>query len=183
MIWNPGQLPEKWTLDDLMNKHTSSLFNPDIANVFFRAGLIESWGRGVERIIEACQQDNYAILQWKFEPGGLWVTFPYPEEYVQQVLGQGGAAGGASDDLNVGVADDYGRLRTITDKYHQLGIAEKKVLLYLLDNQSVTRKEVVEILCIQKTKAHEILSQMLEKELVLRHGQGRSTHYKIKHPE
>ena len=42
MIWNPGHLPESWTLDKLMSKHASCPFNPDIANTFFRAGLIES---------------------------------------------------------------------------------------------------------------------------------------------
>lgn len=75
VIWNPGQLPDNWTLGKLMTKHATCPFNPDIANTFFRAGLIESWGRGIERIIEACQQDNYSLLQWEIESGGLWVTF------------------------------------------------------------------------------------------------------------
>lgn len=42
-IWNPDHLPEHWTLDKLMSKHASCPFNPDTANRFFRAGLIESW--------------------------------------------------------------------------------------------------------------------------------------------
>lgn len=79
MIWNPGQLPDNWTLDKLMAKHASRPFNPDIANSFFRAGLIEAWGRGIERIIEACQQDHCPLPQWQVEPGGLWVTFPFAE--------------------------------------------------------------------------------------------------------
>lgn len=45
MIWNPGELPDNWTLDTLLNKHSSRPFNPDIANAFFRSGLIEAWGR------------------------------------------------------------------------------------------------------------------------------------------
>jgi ATP-dependent DNA helicase RecG len=56
VIWNPGQLPEAWTLDDLQQKHPSQPFNPDIANTFFRAGEIEAWGRGIERIFEACRK-------------------------------------------------------------------------------------------------------------------------------
>jgi len=29
-------------------------FNPDVANAFFRAGMIEAWGRGIERIKQEC---------------------------------------------------------------------------------------------------------------------------------
>jgi len=44
-IWNPGHLPENWTVDKLLEPHASQPFNPDIANAFFRAGEIEAWGR------------------------------------------------------------------------------------------------------------------------------------------
>ena len=53
-IWNCGTLPEEWSIDTLLGKHRSRPYNPDIANVFFRAGEIDAWGRGVERIIVAC---------------------------------------------------------------------------------------------------------------------------------
>ena len=42
-----------WTAAKLKQKHASLPFNPVIANVFFRAGEIEAWGRGVERIFAA----------------------------------------------------------------------------------------------------------------------------------
>ena len=51
IIWNDGQLPPDWTLNDLLTTHPSKPNNPDIANTFFRAGMIESWGRGIEKII------------------------------------------------------------------------------------------------------------------------------------
>lgn len=46
-------------------------WNPDIANAFFRAGLIESWGRGIERIKDACTQNGYPTPTWTLEPGGV----------------------------------------------------------------------------------------------------------------
>jgi ATP-dependent DNA helicase RecG len=45
-IGNVGRLPEHWTIDDLLGKHNSIPFNPDIANVFYLAGHIESWSHG-----------------------------------------------------------------------------------------------------------------------------------------
>lgn len=53
-IWNEGQLPENWTVKNLLEEHSSRPYNPDIANAFFRCGYIESWGRGIEKITEQC---------------------------------------------------------------------------------------------------------------------------------
>jgi ATP-dependent DNA helicase RecG len=55
IFWNEGQLPENWTVEKLTQKHPSKPHNPDIANTFFRAGYIESWGRGTIKIINACK--------------------------------------------------------------------------------------------------------------------------------
>jgi ATP-dependent DNA helicase RecG len=52
MLWNPAQLPDDWTVSSLTQKHPSRAFNPDVANPFFRAGMFEAWGRGIERILQ-----------------------------------------------------------------------------------------------------------------------------------
>ena len=46
IVSNSCILPEGWTLDTLMEPHDSKPYNPDIANVFYRAGFIENWGSG-----------------------------------------------------------------------------------------------------------------------------------------
>jgi ATP-dependent DNA helicase RecG len=56
LIYNNGKLPENWTVDDLFAPHTSKPYNPLIAGVFFRSGQIEAWGRGVEKITNACKE-------------------------------------------------------------------------------------------------------------------------------
>ena len=45
-IANCGCLPENWTLENLMNKHASSPYNPNIAHVFYLAGFMRA-GAGV----------------------------------------------------------------------------------------------------------------------------------------
>jgi predicted HTH transcriptional regulator len=49
-------LPENWTVKNLLEKHASQPYNPDIANALFRSGYIESWGRGTLKIIRECKQ-------------------------------------------------------------------------------------------------------------------------------
>jgi ATP-dependent DNA helicase RecG len=63
MIWICGVLPDNWYVDTLLNKHGSRLYNPDIANVFFRAGEIETWGCGIERMMSACEEYGYGMPQ------------------------------------------------------------------------------------------------------------------------
>jgi ATP-dependent DNA helicase RecG len=51
IFWNDGHLPDHWTVENLIRKHPSRPFNPDRANTLFRAGYIESWGRGTLKIM------------------------------------------------------------------------------------------------------------------------------------
>ena len=89
MIWSPGQLPPTWTVERLLRKHASQPFNPDVANAFFRAGMIEAWGRGIERMRAACSSAGSPDLEIRDEGTGLWVVFPYgpaPEAPGQDAL-------------------------------------------------------------------------------------------------
>lgn len=74
-LWNPGTLPFDWTLDKLLGTHASAPHNPDIANAFFRAGMIEAWGRGIRSIIDTCQAAGTAQPKWLVEPDGLRLEF------------------------------------------------------------------------------------------------------------
>ncbi len=78
MLWNPGELPLDWTVAKLKGKHPSQPFNPDVANAFFRAGLIEAWGRGIERIMEACRTAGTPEPSLGYERTGLWIEFTFP---------------------------------------------------------------------------------------------------------
>lgn len=48
-------LPFGLTAETLLGSHSSKPYNPDIARVFYRAGYIESWGHGIQKIRDACK--------------------------------------------------------------------------------------------------------------------------------
>ena len=77
-IANMGSLPEDWTIDNLMNKHASAPYNPDIANVFYLAGFIENWGRGVEKICAALKDDNLPMPEFTINPEDIMIKFTGP---------------------------------------------------------------------------------------------------------
>lgn len=88
MIWNEGQLPEDWTIETLLDKHSSKPFNPDIANALFRSGYIESWGRGISKMTEQCFNFGLPAPFFFFKSSGFWVEFRkdiYNEEHLQSL--------------------------------------------------------------------------------------------------
>ena len=83
VLWNPGRLPEGWSLDELTGHHPSRPRNPVVANAFFRAGLIEAWGRGVQRITEACEVAGGPAPEWRIEPdNGIRLELLYSASYT-----------------------------------------------------------------------------------------------------
>lgn len=75
MFWNDGQLPENWTIENLLSKHSSKPYNPDIANAFFRVGYVELWGRGITKMKIECEKADLPVPTYKYEASDFWVEF------------------------------------------------------------------------------------------------------------
>ena len=75
MIWNEGTLPENWTLEKLLQSHSSRPYNPDIANTFFRCGYVESWGRGVRIMAELCEAQGLPQPFYNIDGSDFWIEF------------------------------------------------------------------------------------------------------------
>ena len=170
-IVSPGSFPHNITSEDIKNGRSEAR-NKVIANVFKELGLIEQWGSGINRVKAICIDQGLKEPKIEEQNDFVDVEFyrPITTDYDRLVL----------DTVRKPLeTDDYGRLRTITNDYGQLANEEQNILLYLLDNQKLSRKEAVEILELQKTKVHEILSALVDKKLIKREGQGRGTYYKL----
>ncbi|MEO6231159.1 MAG: ATP-binding protein [Ferruginibacter sp.] len=88
IFWNEGQLPENWTIENLLTKHPSKAYNPDIANALFRSGYIESWGRGTLKMIQECELAGLPKPIYFYDMSGFFVEFKkdiYNEEYLGQL--------------------------------------------------------------------------------------------------
>ncbi len=82
IIFNAGELPMNWTVNNLLKKHVSIPFNPLISKMFFNYGLIEAWGSGTMKIIKQCTA--YGVLQPNFlmDSVGLTIEF-YAKNYAK----------------------------------------------------------------------------------------------------
>ena len=66
---------------DLLTPHPSLPWNPAIANVFYRRGIIEKWGRGTIKISEVTQRAGLVRPEFHQRGGEVVVRF-FPRGYV-----------------------------------------------------------------------------------------------------
>jgi ATP-dependent DNA helicase RecG len=68
-------LPSGITIADLKRDHISRPRNPLIAEVFYRRGLIERWGRGTQKIVDLCRTAGQPEPDFEEQAGNVLVRF------------------------------------------------------------------------------------------------------------
>jgi ATP-dependent DNA helicase RecG len=83
-IWNDGEMPPNLdSADKLFMKHSSKPYNPKLANVFFKSGMIEAWGRGFEKIKEACGLYDGPLPEYEINESGIMVLCRACARYLE----------------------------------------------------------------------------------------------------
>jgi ATP-dependent DNA helicase RecG len=147
-IWNPGKLPDSLTVDQLKSKHRSVPRNRLIADVFFMAGYIEAWGRGIDMMIEGCREYGIPDPVIVEEQEGISVTFLkdiYTEDYLRKL------------DLNE---------------------RQIKGVLYVKEKGQITNSEYQKISSLKQTVSSEELQDLVKKKILRMTGtKGRGAKY------
>lgn len=74
-IWNPGELPEGMTVEDLRHPHESKPRNKLIANAFFLIKYIEQFGTGIQRILDDCYSQKLPVPTFEAKSGSFKAIF------------------------------------------------------------------------------------------------------------
>ena len=159
-VANVGSLPEDWTLEKLINKHTSKPYNPNIAYVFYLAGFIESWGRGVEKICNALKADNLPMPEYTVNSGDIMIKFTGPEDRIIRVSGR------LSEKLSEKLSD-------------KLSEKEQKTLEILIEDPGYTSPQIAEKLNVSRVSVTKYLKTLKEKGLIERIGSDRKGYWRI----
>lgn len=155
MMWNPGQLPADWTMEQLLAKHSSQPANPDIANTLFRAGKIESWGRGIDLIRSTCLEEGYPSPRFSYDSTGLWIEFTFPKSSPEN------AAAGLGAGLGDGLGDS----------------SQSRILRFIKEKPAISISELSKRLKISTTAVEKSLKRLKEKGLLKRIGLPKSGHW------
>lgn len=65
-----------------MEKHSSEPYNTNIAHVYYLAGFIESWGRDIEKICEACREDGMPLPEYDVTGNSVMIKFMASEDRI-----------------------------------------------------------------------------------------------------
>ena len=160
IISNSCILPEGWTVDTLMEPHNSRPYNPDIANVFYRAGYIEHWGRGIQKICDACKELGAELPVYELIGNGLRVHFKALESALIDEPKTPNRHGGGL----IGGIDG--------------GLAEKIIELIRADD-TVTVSAMAESLGIPKRTIEREMKKLRDSERITREGGNRYGHWII----
>lgn len=88
ILWNPGALPDELPIEQLKKKHASYPRNKNIADIFFKTGYIEAWGRGTNKIMEAFKSAHLPEPDFVEHAGGIQTIFLkdiYTEKYLKSL--------------------------------------------------------------------------------------------------
>lgn len=89
-IWNDGEMPPNLdSTEKLFMKHSSKPYNPKLANIFFKSGMIEAWGRGFEKIKEACRLYDGALPEYEINASGIMVLCKACDKYLELLRDDG----------------------------------------------------------------------------------------------
>jgi ATP-dependent DNA helicase RecG len=124
VFWNAGQLPESLTIDSLKTDHPSIPYNPDVATTFFRAGLIEAWGRGTLKIIDECHKLNIPTPTFSSDSSGFGIEFKKAPQKTSEKTSEK-TSGKTSEKILVLVRTNS--KITIAELSEKIGITERSI--------------------------------------------------------
>jgi ATP-dependent DNA helicase RecG len=135
-IWNEGTLPAGLTLDALKRSHSSRPRNPIIADVCFKGGYIDAWGRGTIKIIDTCKQAQLPEPEMIELDGGLSITL-FKDNISPEILGKLG-----------------------------LNDRQIKAVLLVKEKGKITNKEYQEFFGVARMTATRDLTELVDKRIL-----------------
>lgn len=150
-ILSMGGLIDGITMKEIF-KGVSSSRNPNLVNIFYRFGYVESFGTGVGRIM-----DSYAQYERKpiFDETKNTFSITLPNINYEKV----------STKSNI----------------ISPSLSQKEIIInYLKEYNKINRNEAEKLLNISKTRAYQIIDEMLKKNIIKKEDIGKNTHYILK---
>ena len=150
-ILSMGGLIDGITMKEIF-KGVSSSRNPNLANIFYRFGYVESFGTGIGRIM-----DSYAEYDKK-------PIFDATENTFSIML------------PNMNYVEVLNKVSIVSPSLSQ----EDLIVNYLKEYNRINRNETEKLLNISKTRAYQIINEMLEKNIIRKESTGKNTYYILK---
>ena len=183
-IANKCVFPSGWTEDTLFSVHESRQLNPNIAVGFFRAGLVERFGSGIQKIVDFCKENGNPKPQYLIQPDMITLIMKSRPENIELALGhkQNDILDGANSG-NVGVnnrfvgetvENDGANLENVgvnsDDKPHGTKERRSFIIRRMKDNPAITANDLSTILSASKRTIERDIAWLTGKQIITRTG-------------
>jgi ATP-dependent DNA helicase RecG len=136
-IWNEGSLPEGLTLAALKRSHSSRPRNPIIADVSFKGGYIDAWGRGTIKILDTCKEAELPEPEMQEQDGGFSIIL-FKNNLTQEHLAKQG-----------------------------LNDRQVKAVLFVKEKRKISNADYQELFSVSKATATRDLTELLDRFALL----------------
>ena len=184
-IWNEGELPSGYNEKVLYGKHSSKPRNRNIANAMFRAGFIDSWGRGYSKIYDGFKAAGLPMPSVEPHCGGTLVSF---QRGFDVVRGRRNVTSNVTSDVtsfvpsnvvsnvvsNVGsfVGSDVSSLSVV-----QLSERQKKICKLIKENPFISGEQMSVVLSVVPRTIWRDLAAMQKQGVLIREGNTSAGHW------
>ena len=168
-IWNEGELPSGYSEKVLYGKHSSKPRNRNIANAMFRAGFIDSWGRGYSKIYDGFKAAGLPMPTVEPHCGGTLVSF---QRGFDVVRGRRNVTSNVPSNVPSDVGSSVGSLSVV-----QLSERQKKICKLIKENPFISTQQMSVVLSVVKRTAERDLSDMEKKGVLIREGNTSAGHW------
>lgn len=158
-IWNDGGLPYDMSIEKLLGQHSSKPRNVNIASVFYKAGFIESWGRGILKIRKGFENAGIKAPLFEEDCGGVRVTLFRKIEEVAGTTSLGNKKTSSSDNKKEKTRD--------------------KVFDLIKENPSITQQEIMDKLMLSRSAIEYQIRQLKVEGKIVRVGGDNNGHWGI----
>ena len=186
VIFNMGSWSKRVPTDErVYEKHESVPNNPKIADVSFRSGDVESWGRGFLKIKAECKTINAPLPTIDAENGGVSVSASGCEQYMSMLrygqYGQVGADGvWRNKEKDIKKTDDKKpTIKTDDKKITKSDKQQKVILKYMKTDKEYRLQDFCELLGLKETRTKEILKPLILDGKLLVIGKNKDRRYKL----
>ena len=171
-----ANVTEDWTEEKLFQKHKSIKYNPLIADAFFKAGYIETWGRGIQKICDSCKENENPLPRYEIDRNDFTVIFDAVEGTAKDGLIY-------KNNLNPGQNTwdvEHGNSKSVPQKVtEKVTETQKQILEALKSNPYITQSELAEIVGISRVHINKNMAKLQELNMIIRIGSDKSGHWEI----
>lgn len=182
-VTSPGGLYNGLTYEEIMNGH-SKIRNRTLANVFNQMGLVESWGTGIKRIINAAKDYGLPSPEFQVFDEMFRVNLFRSSslicngDNIREASGKHrGNIGEASEEYRRSIGEASEKHRNIAIK--GLNNTQQKILELLSENPQLSAVKIAEQIGIASRNIESHIKKMKEQGILIRHGSPKNGYWEI----